>query len=134
VAYTPGQQFHSHTDWFESPLQATSEHGGNRKSSFFAYIAADDITGGGTNFPLLDAPIDERWCKYVDCYEPWEAGVTFRPVVGNAVFWYNLDVNGIGDRRTVHAGLPPMSGLKIGMNIWTREGALSDKFRVIDYV
>lgn len=96
------------------------------------YVAAsEDLTGGGTNFPLLDAPEDttERWCRFVNCDEPWENGVTFRPVPRNAVFWRNLRGDGSGDPRTLHAGLPVTSGTKMGMNIWTRERALSPVYR-----
>lgn len=109
--------------------------GGNRISSFFAYVhVANDTTGGGTNFPLVDSPRDEQWCKskYVDCDEPWENGVTFRPIEGNAVFWQNLLPNGIGDDRTLHAGLPVTSGGKIGMNIWTRQAPLGEDVRGVD--
>lgn len=95
--------------------------GGNRISSFFGYVKADNITGGGTNFPILDAPRDERWCKFIDCDEEYESGVTFRPIEGNVVYWENLLADGRGDQRTLHAGLPVVSGEKIGMNIWTRQ-------------
>ncbi|KAH7094496.1 hypothetical protein FB567DRAFT_5059 [Paraphoma chrysanthemicola] len=138
VKYGPSQEYHSHTDWFTSDAQTTSEFGGNRLSSFFVYVhASQDIVGGGTQFPLLDAPEDERWCEYVDCDAEIEDGVVFRPVQGNAVFWRNLvSVKGkdgkmgyMGDRRTVHAGLPVQRGGKIGMNIWTREGVLDERYR-----
>lgn len=90
------------------------------------------ITGGGTNFPILDAPrgevAEEKWCRWVDCDEEWERGVTFRPLVGNVVYWENM-VDGTGDQRTLHAGLPVTSGWKVGMNIWTREGPLPDEIR-----
>lgn len=98
VSYTQKQSFHYHTDWF--PVEAVAaDHSGNRASSFFAYVQAQNLTGGGTNFPLLDAPRDERWCDYVDCDEEIEKGVTFRPVEGNAVFWVNLLEDGRGDDR-----------------------------------
>ncbi|OTB14729.1 hypothetical protein K445DRAFT_318628 [Daldinia sp. EC12] len=130
VKYGPGERYHFHTDWYTNSAHATSALGGNRLSSFFAYVAAsDDITGGGTNFPMVRAPHDERWCEFVDCDEPWENGVTFRPVVGNAVFWQNLHEDGTGDQATLHAGLPVTSGSKIGMNIWTRQGPLSEDIR-----
>lgn len=79
------------------------------------------MTGGGTNFPILDAPRDERWCKFIDCDEEYDSGVTFRPIEGNVVYWENLLADGRGDQRTLHAGLPVVSGEKIGMNIWTRQ-------------
>ncbi|KAI6091728.1 hypothetical protein F4821DRAFT_225451 [Hypoxylon rubiginosum] len=130
VKYGVGERYHFHTDWYTNAAHATAALGGNRLSSFFAYVAAsDDITGGGTNFPMVPAPRDERWCEFVDCDEPWENGVTFRPVVGNAVFWQNLLEDGTGDQRTLHAGLPVTSGSKIGMNIWTRQGPLSEDVR-----
>ncbi|PVH85205.1 2OG-Fe(II) oxygenase superfamily protein [Cadophora sp. DSE1049] len=132
VQYGNGENYHLHTDWFEAPSRMTPEVGGNRLSSFFVYVAANNLTGGGTNFPILNAPYDERWCKFVDCDEPWENGVTFRPVPGNAVFWQNLHEDGSGDPATIHAGLPVTSGSKLGMNIWTRQGPLDEKFRGFD--
>ncbi|KAH6671019.1 hypothetical protein B0J14DRAFT_484488 [Halenospora varia] len=132
VQYFKGQNYHFHTDWFSAASQTTSAVGGNRLSSFFVYVEATNVTGGGTNFPVLDAPKDERWCEFVDCDEPYENGVTFRPVPGNAVFWQNLREDGNGDQATLHAGLPVTGGKKLGMNIWTRQGPLSEEFRGAD--
>ncbi|KAK2607588.1 hypothetical protein N8I77_006251 [Diaporthe amygdali] len=130
VKYGIGQRYHFHTDWFTDLSHATADLGGNRVSSFFAYVhVSNDTTGGGTNFPILDAPRDSRWCSIVDCDEPYENGATFRPIEGNAVYWENLFPNGMGDERTLHAGLPVTTGQKIGMNIWTRQGPLSDEIR-----
>jgi prolyl 4-hydroxylase len=134
VQYAQEQEYHAHTDWFTSPAQTTAKYGGNRLSSFFVYVhASDDIIGGGTQFPLLDAPTDERWCEFVNCDAELEDGVVFRPIQGNAVFWRNLKKDGgekyAGDRRTVHAGLPVQRGNKLGMNVWTREGVLDEKYR-----
>jgi len=129
VKYGQGEEYHTHTDWFESPSQTTDEVGGNRASSFFVYVTAREVTGGGTNFPLLDAPAGEAWCALVNCDEPWEAGVTFRARPGNAVYWENLLPDGSGNRAVLHAGLPVTSGSKLGMNIWTRQRALSPKYR-----
>ncbi|KAK3317451.1 2OG-Fe(II) oxygenase superfamily protein [Cercophora scortea] len=133
VKYNPTERYHFHTDWFpDVGSHATAAMGGNRASSFFAYVyVANDTTGGGTNFPYLDAPSDGRWCDagVVDCDEPWENGVTFRPVEGNAVYWENLREDGSGDERTLHAGLPVTGGGKIGMNIWTRQLPLSEDVR-----
>ncbi|OLN91659.1 Prolyl 4-hydroxylase subunit alpha-3 [Colletotrichum chlorophyti] len=126
VKYGIGEQYHFHTDWFppNSSEHGTVVKGGNRVSSFFTYVAvSEDIAGGGTNFPRLRAPPGRAWCEYVDCDEPWEAGVTFRPVEGNAVFWTNLVEGGEGDDRVLHAGLPIARGEKLGMNIWTKQGA-----------
>ncbi|KAI1327641.1 2OG-Fe(II) oxygenase superfamily protein [Xylariaceae sp. FL0255] len=130
VKYNKGEHYHFHTDWFtNTATHASSALGGNRLSSFFVYVHAANVTGGGTNFPMVAPPHDKRWCAFVDCDEPWERGVTFRPIVGNAVFWSNLLDDGEGDQRTLHAGLPLTSGEKLGMNIWTRQGPLSEDIR-----
>ncbi len=130
VKYTVGEQYDFHTDWFTDPQYYTSYNGGNRFSSFFVYVhVSNDTTGGGTNFPYVDPPKDERWCSFVECDEPYANGVTFRPRRGNAIYWENLTPRGDGDIRTEHAGLPVTSGEKIGMNIWTRQVAMSEEIR-----
>jgi len=116
-----------------SPLSISYKHITNATPPSLAYIdVLPSTTGGGTNFPLLNAPLGsrgDRWCEFVDCDTPYESGVTFRPLPGNAIFWRNLNEDGSGDERTLHAGLPVTSGGKVGMNIWTREGGLAKEFR-----
>lgn len=115
-----------HYDW-------KGGRGPDRVSSFMVYVDAD-CAGGGTNFPRLDMA-SEKWCTsgFVDCDGSGEnegldeskrgrettEGVTFKPVKGNAVFWGNLSPDGSGYDQTWHAGLPVLTGSKIGLNIWT---------------
>ena len=54
------------------------------------------------------------------------------PTVGTAVFWWNLDPNGVGDDDTLHAGSPVINGTKIGLNIWTRERGVRDYYNDSD--
>lgn len=90
------------------------------------YLSAD-CEGGGTHFPLLTRPSDERWCEFVDCGksdaggdgEEGVGGVTFLPRAGAAVFWENFDSEGRGWKEGLHAGMPVLSGTKIGLNIWS---------------
>ena len=128
VKYGASEHYNYHTDWFGDARISVASKGGNRATSFFAYIQAQNITGGGTNFPALDPNVDELWCTFIDCDQPYDGGVTFRPIEGNAVFWNNLLESGRGDMRTMHAGLPVVSGQKIGMNIWTRQGPVSPEW------
>lgn len=81
----------------------------------------DECTGGGTNFPKLECPHDERWAQFLNCEsgEDGVEGVTFKPRKGAAVFWMNFDADGRGYRETFHAGMPVKSGTKIGLNIWS---------------
>lgn len=127
-----------HYDW-----AAANPHE-RRASSFMVYLYAN-CTGGGTHFPLLEAPTDPRWCEYIRCNESAVAtttdgegvtlnqqgarsayddaadrGVAFLPRSGAAVFWENFDSEGRGWKEGLHAGLPVTSGVKIGLNIWSR--------------
>ncbi|KAK1750080.1 hypothetical protein QBC47DRAFT_124701 [Echria macrotheca] len=124
VRYAPGERYSFHSDWFGNPAYTSPAAGGNRVTSFFAYLyVSEDMTGGGTNFPMLEPKRDAAWCRILDCDDVYENGVTFRAVEGNAVFWQNLREDGTGDPRVIHAGLPVVTGEKIGMNTWTREAA-----------
>lgn len=135
VRYNPGEQYQYHTDWFNEDATRPGGHadvarGGNRVSSFFAYISvSDDIVGGGTAFPKLQAPPGDAWCEFIECDNEYDGGITFKAIEGNAVYWSNLrkDPAGqtIGDVRVLHAGLPVIQGQKVGMNIWSKEGHYS---------
>lgn len=77
-----------------------------------------------SSFSVLTTPPG----SVINCDAPFSSGVTFRPIARNAVFWRNMK-GGVGDRRTLHAGLPVQRGRKLGMNIWTREGVLDGVYR-----
>lgn len=78
------------------------------------HVAATNLKGGDTNFPILDTPRDEWWYAYMDSDESGENGITFGPVLGNVVFWQNLRGDSSGDLVTLHAGLPVSNGVKVG--------------------
>ncbi|GAB1201085.1 hypothetical protein BDV32DRAFT_148382 [Aspergillus pseudonomiae] len=92
-------------------------HKKDRKTTLNVFLQAN-CTGGGTHFPYLPRPDDERWCQFIDCNSDLP-GVTFKPISGNAIFWENIRPDGTVYPETLHAGLPILSGSKIGMNIWT---------------
>ncbi|KAI1125134.1 putative prolyl 4-hydroxylase alpha subunit [Nemania abortiva] len=107
--------YNYHFDWDESRTQ------GNRATTFMSYLVGN-CTGGGTNFPFLPQPTDDRWCDVIECDEEGRdgyQGVIFKPVVGSAIFWENFHPNGTGHLGVYHAGLPVRSGMKVGLNIWT---------------
>lgn len=101
----------------------------NRASSFFVYLNAS-CTGGETWFPRVTLPSHvtsdtlNHWYdgKVEKAYneDGEEEGIKFKPVVGSAIFWVNLDGEGNGDRRMVHAGLEVKDGEKVGLNVWPR--------------
>ncbi|KAI0914412.1 hypothetical protein F4823DRAFT_353795 [Ustulina deusta] len=131
--YGPSQHYTHHFDW------GSGARGWGRISSFMVWVKADELEGGGTEFPHLqrNGP-DQLWCRWVECPNPDSAnsgddgaakkkegepitGVTFKAVPGNAVFWENFrpDSTGRGWQETWHAGLPVTRGTKVGLNIWS---------------
>jgi prolyl 4-hydroxylase len=107
---------------------------GNRISSFFVYLHAD-CAGGRTVFPSVPRPPGPEWCDALQCQNETGGEVTrveIKPEVGRAVFWYNLDVDGQVDGKTLHAGMPVINGTKIGMNIWTRERSWRSQVQMTD--
>lgn len=62
---------------------ATASIGENRATSIFGYVKAENLTGGGTNFPHLKPPTEEKRCRFIDRDEEYGRGVTFRPVESN---------------------------------------------------
>lgn len=142
--YRPGGHYDHHFDW-------SSSYGGwGRVSSFMVWVSgspedqASPLVGGGTEFPLLlkRGSLQEKWCRFTECDEKAvevesgssdsghttgglaknaDAGVVFKPLAGNAVYWENFrsDGTGRGWDETWHAGLPVIAGTKIGLNIWT---------------
>jgi prolyl 4-hydroxylase len=62
---------------------------------------SDVADGGSTAFPKLN--------------------VAIQPVKGDAVFWYNLHLDGSGDPMTLHGGCPVLAGSKWVANKWIHE-------------
>ena len=96
---------------------------GNRATSFFVYLVADCI-GGTTVFPKVPRPKADAWCGTLICNKENGEEVSWLEVkatVGTAIFWHNLDPNGTVDHGTLHAGASVTDGIKVGLNIWTRE-------------
>ena len=122
VRYYPSQAYNYHTDWLHKPK--TSNHAFdagrdfNRLASFFTYMGGNS-TGGETYFPHVKgvaAGGDGRKFSRTS-----NGGLVVKPIKGSALFWMNLHPgNGSGDERVIHAGLSPTSGVKYGMNVWTK--------------
>ncbi|EKD12978.1 hypothetical protein MBM_08740 [Drepanopeziza brunnea f. sp. 'multigermtubi' MB_m1] len=122
--YGVGGHYAHHYDWSGASRDA------DRVSTFMVYVDAD-CEGGGTEFPRIPMPdtSNGRWCELLKCEETEDGaedrdrrsriGVTFKPKTGNAVFWENLRPDGTGYEETLHAGLPVLSGSKVGLNIWS---------------
>jgi prolyl 4-hydroxylase len=105
VRYREGQEYKPHFDWFSDNVDNGEneilERDGQRIITLFVYLnSVPEEKGGSTAFPELDLKVPAN--------------------KNDAVFWYDTDVFGKGDERTLHAGSPVYGAEKWGLNIWIR--------------
>ena len=92
VKYEPGQEYRPHHDYLGGWQWA------HRHVTYFVYL--NECEGGETEFIDL--------------------GLRVKPKTNAALLWYNVLPSGQPDSRTLHAGRPPTSGQKWGLNVWIR--------------
>jgi hypothetical protein len=105
--YEPGQQFEAHCD-FQEPatpaLRQEIERYGQRVATLLVYLN-DDYAGGETDFPRI--------------------GLRYKGARGDALLFANVQPSGALDYDTLHAGLPPTSGVKWVLSQWVRDKPIS---------
>jgi len=102
--YKPGDFFAPHHDFldpgYDGHLDGLSQQG-QRNHTILVYLNHEGLEGGETDFP--------------------ELGLRHRGKTGDALLWRNVDLAGQPDRRTLHAGLPPIRGEKWVLSVWVRD-------------
>jgi hypothetical protein len=101
--YAPGQKFRPHHDFLDPDVPGYAVElaaRGQRVATFLIYLN-DAFEGGATDFPAI--------------------GLTYRGQPGDGLTFRNVDLAGAPDRRTLHAGLPPLSGEKWLFSQWVRD-------------
>lgn len=101
--YSVGQEFKTHTDWFNPTLDEYKKNcsvQGNRTWTVMVYL--NDVKEGG-----------ETYFKDID-HE-------FKPVKGQAIIWNNLLKDGSVNPNTHHSGKPIIDGEKVIITKWFRE-------------
>jgi prolyl 4-hydroxylase len=92
--YQPGEESSNHFDFVDPGMtnyaQEIAENG-QRIITFLIYLNAD-YEGGTTDFPLL--------------------GLSNKGKLGEGLYFVNALPDGTADKRTLHAGSPPVSGQK----------------------
>jgi prolyl 4-hydroxylase len=101
--YAPGQEFKIHHDYLDPALPGhavnIAAHG--QRVLTFLIPLNEDYEGGETDFPAV--------------------GSRFKGRKGNGLFFWNVEPNGAIDKRTMHAGLPPVTGEKWMFSQWMRD-------------
>ena len=101
--YDLSQKYDPHYDFLDPELPHFAEElasWGQRVATFLTYLN-DDFEGGETDFP--------------------ELGWRFKGARGDGMFFVSVGADGVPDRRTVHAGLPPTRGEKWLLSQWVRD-------------
>jgi prolyl 4-hydroxylase len=107
VKYVHGQYYKEHHDFFDPAFDGENgqlSRGGQRLVTIFVYLnTVAPEHGGQTYFPEID--------------------LQFQPKKNHAAFWWNVNVNGTIEPRTLHSAEPVDNvAEKYGLNIWIREG------------
>src|SRR6201995_2701965 len=105
LRYRPGEEYRRHVDFFDPDIPAIWAEGaraGQRTATGLVWLN-DDYEGGETVFPLVERK--------------------FRGKTGDALAFWNVLPDGTPDRRTVHAGVPPVGGDKWLISKWIRDRA-----------
>ncbi|HEX8662163.1 MAG TPA: 2OG-Fe(II) oxygenase [Brevundimonas sp.] len=100
--YDVGQTFDWHVDWLDpaTPGYAADLAARGQRIATFLVFLNDDFEGGETAFEA--------------------GGLRHRGRKGDALLWANTLPDGVIDRRTRHAGLPPTKGEKWVLSQWLR--------------
>lgn len=101
--YEVGQEFKSHTDYFEpggADFDRFCSVAGNRTWTFMIYLN-DVEAGGGTRFKVIDK--------------------IFRPETGKLLCWNNRRPDGSLNPATLHHGMKVRRGVKYVITKWYRE-------------
>jgi len=102
LRYEPGQHFSPHCDFQEPVTPALArevERHGQRVATALVYLN-DDYEGGETDFPRI--------------------GLRYKGARGDALLFFNVAPSGALEYDTLHAGLPPTSGVKWVLSQWIR--------------
>ena len=103
LVYRPGEEYRAHFDFLtEDGALASADlaRRGQRIATSLVKLNAD-YEGGATRFARLDIA--------------WSGGR------GDALSFDNVDAEGRGDKRTLHAGEPVVAGMKVLASLWLRE-------------
>ena len=101
--YSVGESFKPHCDFLDPANPAYRDElarFGQRIATFLIYLN-EEYEGGETSFP--------------------EVGLDYRANEGDALFFANVTRDGRPDRKTLHAGLPPIAGEKWVYSQWIRD-------------
>jgi|688.fasta_scaffold245172_1 prolyl 4-hydroxylase len=108
IRYEKGGEYKPHYDCFGDSKNIPNEESGDRLITGIFYLN-DDYIGGETEFPLEKIKIKGNQ--------------------GDLLVWNNLNENRVLNKKSLHAGLPIIDGVKYILVIWVREREINRIFK-----
>ncbi|XP_028762380.1 prolyl 4-hydroxylase 1-like [Neltuma alba] len=113
LRYEKNQFQKRHPDYFTDPINL--KNGGQRIATMLMYIS-DDAEGGETYFPMGGS-------GECNCGGKIVKGLSVKPIKGNAVLFWSMELSGEVDPNSIHEACEVLSGTKWAAVKWMRQGA-----------
>jgi prolyl 4-hydroxylase len=108
IRYGIGGEYKPHYDCYGDPKNIPNGESGDRLITGIFYLN-DDYIGGETEFPLKKIKIKGNQ--------------------GDLLVWNNLNPDRTLNKKSLHAGLPIVDGVKYILVIWVREREINKMFK-----
>ncbi|GMH32459.1 hypothetical protein BSKO_00293 [Bryopsis sp. KO-2023] len=114
LRYQQGEKYSPHHDFFHHETHTSVSAGGQRIMTVLMYIETP-LEGGETVFPRADRRSSgPGWSACA------RAGMSVKPIKGDAVMFYSLFPNGTADASSLHGSCPTLQGEKWSATKWIR--------------
>lgn len=117
--YHDGEKYEPHWDYFNDPVNARPETGGQRIATVLMYLTTVE-EGGETIFPNAEHKI------HVPVGAPVSAcaskGMSVKAIKGDAVMFFAMNPDGTVDKASLHGSCPTLKGDKWSATKWLHVG------------
>ncbi|XP_057959489.1 prolyl 4-hydroxylase 1 [Malania oleifera] len=115
LRYEKNQFYKPHHDYFSDTFNL--KRGGQRIATMLMYLS-DNVEGGETYFPMVDS-------VECECGGEIMAGLSVKPVKGDAVLFWSMGLDGQSDPNSIHGGCKVLAGEKWSATKWMRQRTTS---------
>ncbi|KAL6841439.1 hypothetical protein ACP4OV_028957 [Aristida adscensionis] len=114
LRYKHGERYQQHYDYFADNVNTL--RGGHRVATVLMYLT-DVAEGGETVFPLAEESDGAKDPTLSECAQ---VGIAVKPRKGDALLFFNLNLDATKDVLSLHAGCPVIKGEKWSATKWIR--------------